>query len=253
MTLKQIRQQFRFISGRHDLVNADGSDNGADFFINAGQRYLDKKFKLSKELGITYGALAADDYYFSFLHARAVKEVWIAKSDQRWELDKESLQFLMTKYNEAPEDITSGDPAWYAPMTIKRVPNDATFVETATPGTGTPAGETVLAGFTKYVHVLAADKWGYNAVMIFPPPDEAMLIEVHGMFKAEELSGDSDTSFWSDQHSNLLVYAACRELEISMRNSQGRRDWEEAINETGFGLDKDTVEEEIADITQIEG
>jgi len=40
MTLVEIRAEFLKLSGRHDLVNDDGTNNGADFYINAGLRML---------------------------------------------------------------------------------------------------------------------------------------------------------------------------------------------------------------------
>lgn len=53
MDLEDIRDKFIELSGRDDLANDDGTDNGADYFINAGQKFLDKRFghaELSLEL-----------------------------------------------------------------------------------------------------------------------------------------------------------------------------------------------------------
>ena len=53
MNLGTIRAKFITLSGRDDLVNNDDSDNGANYFINAAQKYLDKRFghaELSLEL-----------------------------------------------------------------------------------------------------------------------------------------------------------------------------------------------------------
>ena len=44
MNLGTIRAKFIELSGRDDLVNADDTDNGANYFITAGQRFLEKKF-----------------------------------------------------------------------------------------------------------------------------------------------------------------------------------------------------------------
>lgn len=44
MNLGTVRAQFIKMSGRDDLVNSNGSDNGANFYINAGQEFLDKRF-----------------------------------------------------------------------------------------------------------------------------------------------------------------------------------------------------------------
>jgi|WetSurMetagenome_2_1015567.scaffolds.fasta_scaffold483570_1 hypothetical protein len=43
MNLLQIREQFRNISGRYDLVNDNLTDNGANLFINEGSTWLDSK------------------------------------------------------------------------------------------------------------------------------------------------------------------------------------------------------------------
>jgi hypothetical protein len=41
--LFQLRLTFRGFSGRFDLVNTDGSDNGANFYINEAIKWLDSK------------------------------------------------------------------------------------------------------------------------------------------------------------------------------------------------------------------
>ena len=48
MNLLQIRTKFRDISGRFDLVNSDYSDNGADFYINEGRKFLDRLGEVQK-------------------------------------------------------------------------------------------------------------------------------------------------------------------------------------------------------------
>ncbi|MCK5603341.1 hypothetical protein KAR91_15765 [Candidatus Pacearchaeota archaeon] len=42
MTLKEIRAKFVALSGRLDLMDSYGYDNGADFFINGGIRLLNR-------------------------------------------------------------------------------------------------------------------------------------------------------------------------------------------------------------------
>ena len=43
MNLIEIRTMFRDISGRYDLVNTDLSDNGADIYIQQGQKSLERR------------------------------------------------------------------------------------------------------------------------------------------------------------------------------------------------------------------
>ena len=44
MNLGTVRTKFIELSGRDDLENAYTTDNGANFFINGGQKFLDKRF-----------------------------------------------------------------------------------------------------------------------------------------------------------------------------------------------------------------
>lgn len=46
MNLLEIRQQFVKLTGRYDLINTDNSDNGADWFINQGQDYIERNVEL---------------------------------------------------------------------------------------------------------------------------------------------------------------------------------------------------------------
>lgn len=43
MNLREIRKLFLDMSGRYDLVNEDLSDNGANYYINEGSKWLDSK------------------------------------------------------------------------------------------------------------------------------------------------------------------------------------------------------------------
>lgn len=245
MTLNEMRLLFREKSGRTDLVDAAGADigsNGATFLLNSGQRYLDKLEVFKKGEGILYKVISADAYMTTFQYARAIKEVWICGQDgedRREELDKVSLRFFMAKYNKAPEDIDSGVPLYYAPVRLRGVPNSTDY-------------STTLGDFAKYIQTVQ-DGWGYNGIIIGPPTDTEVLLEIHGLFNTEELSADDDETFWTVEHPEILLWAAMRALEIENRNTQGVRDWENSIKENLLGIGKDSVEEEIADVDQIEG
>jgi len=53
-------------------------------------------------------------------------------------------------------------------------------------------------------------------------------------------------------HPDVLIMAAMRHVEIVNRNTQGVRDWDGSIAAAVIGIGKDLVEEEIAEVTQIE-
>lgn len=239
MNLLQLRQQFRTISGRFDLVNEDGSDNGADFYINAGQRHLDRLDQTQKSGGICYRFCEANFWSVQFPYCRAVKEVWAATIEARWPLEKKTLQDLLAGYfTKLPSGIDPGTTLYYSPTITRNIPSDITAAD--------------FEAFVGYVDVMSGDHYSYNCVLLAPPPSEKLLIEVKGLFYSEDLSVDDSKSYWSEVHPDVLIMAALRHVEIVNRNTQGVRDWDGSIAAAVVGIGKDLVEEEIAEVTQIE-
>ena len=72
MTLLELRTQFRTESGRHDLVTDAFADSGADFYINAGQRYMDRLVNTPKSIVRVFRELAVGAYYVIFPYCRAM-------------------------------------------------------------------------------------------------------------------------------------------------------------------------------------
>lgn len=242
MNLLQLRQQFRTTSGRFDLVNEDGSNIGANFYINAGQRHLDRLIEVQKSWGICYRFCNPNVYSIQFPYCRAIKEVWAATTTARWKLEKRDLQELISNYfNKLPSGIDSGTPLYYSPTITRTVPETSKI----------PSSE--FESFVGYVDVISANHYAYNSVLISPPPNEKIAVEVKGLFYTGELTLDEDKSYWSEVHPDILIMAAMRHLEIVNRNTQGVNDWSNAILTEISGIGKDFIEEEIADINQIEG
>ena len=98
MNLLQVRTLFRRLSGKFDLVNADFSDNGADFFINEGSRFLDRLDENQKSWASAFRFIGVGRYSASIQHCRAIKEVWVATATARWQLTKMTLQDLISEY-----------------------------------------------------------------------------------------------------------------------------------------------------------
>lgn len=241
MNLLQIRQQLRTTSGRNDLVNEDGSDNGANFYINAGQRHLDRLNTTQKSFGIAYRFCNIGFHAVTFPYCRAVKEVWVSTITARWQLEKKNLQDLIAGYfTKLPSSIDKGNPLYYAPTITRAVPETAE----------SPSDE--FEAFSGYVDVISANHYAYNCVLIVPPTKEKILVEVKGLFYTDKLVGDDDKSYWSEVHPNILIMATMRELEIINRNTQGVNDWNNSIAVEITNIGKDLVEEEIAEVTQIE-
>ena len=108
MTLQEIREKFVALSGRRDLVTPSGGDNGADFFVNAGQRHLDLLQPSAKSIARNFTLIPVSSYMVEVQDCYAVKEVWISKADARTQLTLKSIQWLRANYGEPFSSVTTG-------------------------------------------------------------------------------------------------------------------------------------------------
>lgn len=241
MNLLQIRQQFRILSGKFDLVTDAGVDNGANFFINAGQRHLDRISKHQKSYATHLKFLEIDKYSIQIPWCRAIKEVWVGSLTARWQIEKKDLQDLLAGYfTTLPSGITSGDALYYSPAVTRAAPE--TY--------NTPADE--LESFSGYVDIISADHFAWNIVLIAPPTDTRLAVQVKGLFYSDQLVEDTDKSYWTEVHPDVLIMSTLRSIEVMNRNTQGVNDMDNAIRAVTTELDMDLVEEQIAGVSQME-
>jgi hypothetical protein len=239
MNLKQVRQKFRDLSGRFDLVNEDYTDNGADFFINSGMKYLDRLTETQKSWGTFPYLLGVGEYLVKFPYCRAVKEVWVATTTAQWQLEKKRLQDIQAGYGTGLiSSLTSGTPLYFSPCISRYIPEDATPAE--------------LALFAPYIEIPTGITGDMNALILNIPTDEIMVVSVKGLFYSMELVGDTDSNYWTEVHPLLLYMAAMRAIEVVNRSTQGVNDWTNAINSEVIQLGMDLVDEVIAEQDQIE-
>jgi len=241
MNLLQLRQKFRELSGLFDLVNEDGSDNGADFFINEGRKFLDRLDETQKSWASCFRFVEVGRFSAVFPHCRAVKEVWAADTTNgRWQLEKKSLQDLMEGYlTGLPSSRSEGTPLYYSPCITRYIPEDATVAD--------------IEAFVGYVEIPSGNAYEYNAILLNVPVQYKTMLDIRGLYYSIELTNDEDANFWSEVHPMLLIMAAMRQVEIVNRNTQGVNDWTTAILTDMRQLGMDLVEEAIAEADQMEG
>jgi len=240
MDLLQLRTKFRSLSGRFDLVNADFSDNGADFFINEGRKYLDRLDETQKSWASCFRFLNIGKFSVSFPYCRAIKEVWAATAEARWQLEKKSLQDLTAGYLAGlPSSRGTGSPLYYAPCIVRYVPENA------------EAGD--IEAFAGFTDVEAGNYHEYNSILVSAPASEKIMIDIRGLFYSMELTEDTEKNYWSEVHPMILIMSAMRQAEIVNRNTQGVNDWTNAITVELRQLGMDLVEEMIAEVNQMEG
>ena len=264
MTLLATRQHLVELSGRYDLVidNLNWANNGADFFIQSGQRWLDRTATISKSTAKYYKTLAIGAWYDLIPNCRSIKEVWVSNSDgNKWRLIKRDMSEIMYYSTntaialrpafipiDARENGLLKDPALlvnsapinYSPIVLRSMPQ---VTGTVTIGQFGPA---IYSDVTQ-------NHYNLDGLMFLPPVTAGHILEVTGQFYQPRLVVDTDQNFWTEQEEFILVLAACRAIEITMRNQQGVADWESAIMNELKGLEFDEVEEESAEITEIRG
>lgn len=254
MNLLEIRTWFVRESGRYDLIVGDPTgaytdasaatwcaDKGANNYINAGQRMLDRMQTHQKTLGRNFALVEIGQFYVTFPDCRAIKEVWGQNTSDptqgRYKLEKKSLAYLRKKYANMV-DITNGKPKYYAPAVMRPAP--------------TPTIEE-LGTLIAYADILTEKVDVFTGLIFFPPADAAYSIETWAMFYQPRLVNETDETYWSIQHPELLVMAAQCMLEKFSRNTEGVKDWIASVQTELDGIDKDLAEEEIAGLTRLGG
>jgi len=240
MNLLNLRTKFREISGRFDLVNEDNSDNGADFFINEGRKFLDRLDETSKSWGSAFVSVDTGLWYASFPYCRAIKEAWASTISAKWQLEKKTLQDLVEGYLYGlPSTRTTGIPLYFSPCITRYIPEDITADD--------------FKAFIGYVDIPSGSSHEYNTILLNVPASEDIVVTINGLFYSKLLTLDTDTNYWSDVHPQLLISAAMRQVEINNRNTQGVDDWTGTIVSEMQQLGQDLVEELIAESDQMEG
>ena len=243
MTLLSVRTSAVQLSGRYDLINADGdtpesgTDNGMNAFINSGQRYLDMLIDSKKGDGVRYDSLSLGSWYLSIQDIRALEDVWVNSTTARWQLERKPLNWMKENWPELVSATTSGDAQYWSPALLRGV---------------AVTNRDALGTFFNY-NLTQTGYEGYSGIIILPVTDIALTVETSGKFWSPTLASDSDESYWSSVHQMLLVWASLRQLESSYRNREGAADWDNAIASYIMGLDKDEIQEQISNVDQLEG
>lgn len=239
MNLKDIREKFRDISGRYDLVNDDLSDNGANFFINEGSRWLDRTVETTKSWASFMHILTAGEWYLRFPQARAIKEVWVATDEGRWQLEKKRLQDLIAGYYaEIPANIVNGTPLYFSPAVTRYIP------ESISPAT--------LTTFEAFLGIIQPATHDHNAIILSCPVDRDTLVQITGLFYSVALTADTDVNYWSEIHPLLLVQAAIRQTHIASGNKPLLDLLDRSLDGELTRIGMDLVEQIIAEVDEMD-
>lgn len=233
MPLLDIRKQFVKLSGRYDLIKDTNTweDNGANWFINAGQKYLDRMLDNFKSYARFYTTLEADMPNVFIPTCRVVRKVWINTADQRIPLTEAFIEDLRLGF----DGTQTGLPSYYALMTSRLLPtSDLNYV----------AGTFADASFSNEE---------YTAMFFGMKADQTYAVEVHGLFYSPKLDNDEAQSYWTETQDDILIQASLMRLEGFYRNFEGVKDSKAMVDALVAQIDMDSVAQEIANLYQIGG
>ena len=262
MTLVLARQHLVELSGRYDLVvdNINWADNGADFFIRSGQRWLDRNSAIYQSGAKYFKTLAQGAWYDLIPDCRAIQEVWISNpSGSKWKLQRRDYGDILYEVSITsgqatdplvpltiyqgnslvdPGGISAGAPINYTPVVLRTVPDSG--------------GIATIDQFGP-VNYTGNNQYDVDGVIFLPPVNVGHVLEVHGLFYQPKLVNDGDRNFWTEKEEFTLILAACRAIEVSLRNQQGVADWESAIASELRGMEFDLVDEESSETHSMRG
>jgi hypothetical protein len=204
--------------------------------INQACRFLDKQTEHQKTWGSYFNQIVAGGFHLSIPHCRAIKEVWVSTTTERWQLEKKDLQDVVVDY--LSSQPTNGESMVYSPVITRKIPEDADL--------------SAFSAYMTYLDTMTTLTNDYNGIVVLPPTDSTILVEVRGFFYSAELVEETDVNYWTVNHPLTLVKAVMRELEIFNQNQSKVKGWDEALGAEITNIAKDLVSEIIAEVDQIE-
>lgn len=237
MNLFQLLRTFRSISGRYDLVDDDPEKNIVSI-INAASMNLDRLAETQKSFSSYFAFLNVGAFQLSIPYCRAIKEVWASSTTARWQIEKKKLQEIIVNYMSS-DTIDSGDSSYYSPVVTRKMPDDADL--------------STFATYMTYLDTQPNLDANYNGIVIVPPTDTKIMIEVKGLFYSAPLTEDDDENYWSAIHPMTLLRSVMRELDIFNQNQSKVENWNKALSLDIENINKDLVAELISEIDEIDG
>ena len=241
----ELRLKLRELTGRRDLIDADGRDNGIDFYINNGLRFLDDQLPVNACLSRRVYQVAASAYTITVQDARSIKDVWAYDegNDNRIPMVKRDLNWLRSRYTQDWASLSTGVPQYYA-INIDRL--DPANWSTTTLSSSTYSDVADI----RYGN--AEQAYRLTGILFLPPSNGTYTFNVVGAFYSPRIE-DSAFNFWTVNYPEALILAAQRSMEALLyRNPEGVKGYESALAPILNGIDYNAVETEMADIQRID-
>jgi hypothetical protein len=243
MTLAQLKKMLLESSGRYDLYESSDSVWNLTTFINAGVRYLDVQYPPPEQSRWYKKDIASGDVRLSIAYLRSVKEVWVADSEKRSQLDVVASGWLRQNYSNSDSLLVdTGVPKYWSYDLLRLAPSQADQTQ-ASHDDFTYSAYDILFDTTR---ALRGIQW-------MPPADQTYTMEVLGTFYTEVLSDASDVNYWSMLNPDAVILAAVLCIERHYRNMEGVAAQKRMLDDLMKGDESDKVEQETAGVSVMEG
>ncbi len=284
MNLLAIRTKFVEVSGRFDLVvdRTDYADQGADFFIKAGQGYLQSIILGPKSEAQINRRLANGGNSVTFSDCQSIYNVWLRPrtlitsgtltDGEYYEITAVSLldftddgaatNTVGTRFTATSETLTmtAADNVIKLSYELTEESFELTKIDRKSIiNNSVPSGVLNTTDLPQYfaIDVIRnAEIEGtelLRGLLFGAAANQEYAIVIDGIFRPKELSVDADINYWTENYPEILLYAAFYSMETFYRNTQGANDWNNAILKSVRGIDEDIVQEEQHEVTQIQG
>ena len=234
MALLDVRTKFIALSGREDL-----NTTMLNWIINSGQKILDRLQDTQKTMKWYKKDLAAGEYLIQLQYVMTIINVYLAGIKGKKRLKKREYSKFLKMYSSDFDKVDNDIPIYWTPAISGLAPSQADLAS---------ADYTYDKG-----GIVFGDYSSYNSIVIMPPPDQIYTISVLAKWYQPPLSDDTDVSYWTEFHDDLLILSALYVLERFYRNSEGMKDYMSAIKEELFEIDNRVAEDESYNINQMRG
>ncbi len=219
ISLSALRAEVIAKTGRYDLIvggNVTANENaGVDKYINRGQYLLDKMFDIPEQREKWIDNIAADEFQITVARLMKVYSLKLIKSDSSFDITLNFVPLREFQQIAAPpfDEWETGAPLYWTVNTI--VPRtDAFSTLSATHG----GGDTETGTLHRQ-----------TAIMFNVKTDQLYTVELVGKFRSREMTVNSDTTYWTENHLELSALAACTIIERSFGDLARARYWHELL------------------------
>lgn len=228
MSLLDVRTEFVKQSGRYDLVvdATSFANNGADFHIKAGQRFLDRELGFPQEESELTLSLATNAITTTVAGLMTVLEVWVQDTGDNTitKLKRDSIAGLRTEYGDEKSSLANVD-------------------------TGEPRAWAL--GWMRQGLTDSASDLGTKKLVTMPPADKSYTLIVRARLESSALTRDASVSFWTEEHPDVLVMASLYKLEAGYRNFEGSQAALANVREAVNGIYNEIIEQMQVDMSHL--